>query len=67
MIMGIGRWLRAAGYDVAMAAHDDDLLAQACAESRPLLTCDRSLRGGPARIRRSGFLATENWTRRRAN
>jgi cobalamin biosynthesis Mg chelatase CobN len=35
MLKGIGRWLRAAGYDTAIAASstsDDDLLAQARAE-----------------------------------
>jgi uncharacterized protein with PIN domain len=48
MLKGIGRWLRAAGYDTAIAqsgASDDDLLAQARAESRVLLTCDRRLAG----------------------
>jgi uncharacterized protein len=46
MLTGIGRWLRAAGYDTAIAprgASDDDLLAQARAEGRVLLTCDRGL------------------------
>jgi len=46
MLKGIGRWLRAAGYDVAIAeggAHDDDLVAHARAEGRLLLTCDRRL------------------------
>jgi uncharacterized protein len=46
MLKGVGRWLRAAGYDVAIVdggAHDDDLLARAAAESRLLLTCDRRL------------------------
>jgi uncharacterized protein len=52
MLKGIGRWLRAAGYDVAFVndrAHDDDLLACAAAENRLLLTCDRRLaeRAGP--------------------
>ena len=61
--MGIGRWLRAAGYDVAIAAggaHDDDLLAHACAESRPLLTCDRRLAGRAGADPAIGVLATEN-------
>ena len=53
MLKGVGRWLRAAGYDVAIVddgAHDDDLLARAAAEQRLLLTCDRRLaeRAGPA-------------------
>jgi hypothetical protein len=46
MLKGIGRWLRAAGYDVAIVddgAHDDDILARAAAEDRLLLTCDRRL------------------------
>src|SRR5687768_4674832 len=46
MLKGIGRWLRAAGYDVAIAderACDDELLARAGAENRLLLTCDRRL------------------------
>jgi uncharacterized protein with PIN domain len=52
MLKGVGRWLRAAGYDVAIVddgAHDDDLLARAAAEERLLLTCDRGLaaRAGP--------------------
>ena len=52
MLKGVGRWLRAAGYDVAIVddgAHDDDLLARAAAEDRLLLTCDRRLaeRAGP--------------------
>lgn len=52
MLKGVGRWLRAAGYDVAIVdggAHDDELLARAGAEGRLLLTCDRRLaeRAGP--------------------
>ena len=46
MLKGVGRWLRAAGYDVAIVdagAHDDQLLARAGAENRLLLTCDRRL------------------------
>jgi uncharacterized protein len=46
MLKGIGRWLRAAGYDAAIAADgagDSLLLAQARAEDRILLTCDRRL------------------------
>jgi uncharacterized protein with PIN domain len=46
MLKGIGRWLRAAGYDVAIAddgARDDELLAGARAENRLLLSCDRRL------------------------
>jgi uncharacterized protein with PIN domain len=52
MLKGVGRWLRAAGYDVAIVddgARDDDLLARAAADHRLLLTCDRRLaeRAGP--------------------
>jgi hypothetical protein len=46
MLKGVGRWLRAAGYDVALVddgAHDDDLLARTAAKDRLLLTCDRRL------------------------
>jgi uncharacterized protein len=46
MLKGIGRWLRAAGYDAAIAANgatDEALAAQARAEGRFLLTCDRRL------------------------
>jgi uncharacterized protein len=55
MLKGIGRWLRAAGYDTAIARDgtaDDELLARARAEDRILLTCDRALaaRGAPAAV-----------------
>jgi len=46
MLAGLARWLRAAGYDAAMArpgAADRDLVAQARAEGRILLTLDRAL------------------------
>jgi hypothetical protein len=46
MLKGVGRWLRAAGYDVTIVgdgARDDHLLARAAAENRVLLTCDRKL------------------------
>lgn len=62
MLKGIGRWLRAAGYDVEIVddgAHDDDLLARARAEHRLLLTRDRRLgarAGGDAVV---AVLATE--------
>jgi len=51
MLKGIGRWLRAAGYDTAIAQDgvaDDDLLAQARAKNRVLLTSDRTLAGRSA-------------------
>jgi uncharacterized protein with PIN domain len=46
MLMRLGRWLRAAGYDTAMAEdhHDDKALVErARAERRLLLTCDRKM------------------------
>ena len=46
MLKGIGRWLRAARYDAAIAAEgasDQTLVAHARAEGRILLTCDRRL------------------------
>ena len=46
MLRGIGRWLRVAGYDTAIAASgsaDAEVLALAAAEARVLLTCDRAL------------------------
>jgi uncharacterized protein with PIN domain len=46
MLKGLGRWLRAAGYDTAIAAGgvaDSDLIRRCAAERRVLLTCDRHL------------------------
>jgi uncharacterized protein len=46
MLAGLGRWLRIAGYDTAIAARgcrDRDLVEQAHAEERILLTRDRRL------------------------
>lgn len=46
MLRGIGRWLRAAGYDTLIArsgTSDADLINLARAERRTLLTCDRRL------------------------
>jgi uncharacterized protein len=53
MLAGLGRWLRIAGYDTAIAARgcrDRDLVEQAHAEQRILLTRDRRL----VEIRRAG-------------
>jgi hypothetical protein len=47
MLQRLARWLRAAGYDAALAAPgaaDRDLLAEALASGRWLLTRDRGLR-----------------------
>jgi uncharacterized protein with PIN domain len=46
MLARLGRWLRAAGYDVVIAAsgeEDRKLLQQACVERRRFLTRDRKL------------------------
>jgi uncharacterized protein with PIN domain len=46
MLVGLGRWLRIAGYDTAIAERgrrDRDLVEQAHAEGRILLTRDRRL------------------------
>lgn len=46
MLKGLGRWLRTAGYDTAIAADgapDETLLSLAADERRILLTCDRAL------------------------
>ncbi len=46
MLMGLGRWLRIAGYDTAIAergCRDRDLVEQAHAQRRILLTRDRRL------------------------
>lgn len=46
MLHRLARWLRAAGYDTAMADHqhgDRDVLDRAIAEDRLLLTCDRKM------------------------
>lgn len=46
MLHGLGRWLRAAGYDTALVApglDDGAMLDQAAAEGRLLLTRDRRL------------------------
>jgi uncharacterized protein with PIN domain len=67
MLKGIGRWLRAAGYDTAIAQDgvaDEGLLAQARVENRVLLTCDRALaaRSAPGAV---VLLDTRAWTRQR--
>lgn len=46
MLAGFGRWLRAAGYDTALARPgqpDRELVERAAAERRVLLTADRSM------------------------
>jgi uncharacterized protein with PIN domain len=48
MLQGLGRWLRAAGYDTAIARRgldDRDIVSIARSERRMLLTCDRELGG----------------------
>lgn len=72
MLHGMGRWLRAAGYDTAQlpsGSPDADVLALGEAEGRLLLTCDRALaaRAGAARAAgRAGSLllrgnAPDDW------
>lgn len=46
MLAGLGKWLRAAGYDTVVADHgagDTHLLERARREGRILLTCDRRI------------------------
>jgi len=46
MLMRLGRWLRAAGYDTAIAHagnEDRKIVAQAVREERLLITCDRRM------------------------
>ena len=46
MLAGLGKWLRAAGYDTVVADHgagDTHLLERARREGRILLTCDRHI------------------------
>ena len=46
MLIGLGRWLRAAGYDTRIARHaisDRQILQQSISEHRKLLTRDRKL------------------------
>jgi uncharacterized protein with PIN domain len=46
MLLRLGKWLRAAGYDTAIArrgARDEDVIALAVREERLLLTCDRRM------------------------
>ncbi len=55
MLAHLARWLRAAGYDTALAppqARDGTLLEIARREGRILLTCDRSLSAPDVEIRR---------------
>jgi uncharacterized protein len=61
MLYGLGRSLRAAGYDTAIAAPglpDVVLLDQAELEDRIVLTCDRSLAAGARSGQRVIVLAT---------
>jgi uncharacterized protein len=70
MLKGIGRWLRAAGYDAAIAdesARDDELLARAGAENRVLLTCDRRLAARAGAGAEIAVLGSEPWMKRHAS
>jgi uncharacterized protein len=60
MLKGLGRWLRAAGYDTAIAeggGRDRDLARRSAAEGRVLLTKDRHLAAAAARRARVVALA----------
>ena len=49
MLTGLGRWLRAAGYDTQVAGNgrpDSGVVTEARAQRRLLLTCDRALATG---------------------
>lgn len=62
MLLGLGRWLRAAGYDTAIAAAgaaDRDLLRQAAAEERIVVSRDRRLLEHRAAAGRVVLLAAE--------
>jgi uncharacterized protein with PIN domain len=46
MLLRVGKWLRAAGYDTAIAtrgAPDETVVAEAVAQERVLLTCDKRM------------------------
>lgn len=54
MLAGLGRWLRAAGYDTALAKPsepDRQLLERCAAEGRVLLTADRELAARKSKVR----------------
>ena len=55
MMRGLARWLRASGYDATWTygIDDDELIAQARAEDRVLITADRGIVGRRA-LRRAG-------------
>lgn len=62
MLRGLGRWLRAAGYDTAIAgdgAADRDLLSQAVAEERIVVSRDRQLLEHRAAVGRVVLLDAE--------
>lgn len=69
MLRGLGRWLRAAGYDTAIAGNgtaDRDLLHQAVAEGRLLISRDRRLldhRAIADRVVLLGAEGIEGWAR----
>ena len=69
MLAGLGRWLRAAGYDTGVAdrgSRDRDILERAIAEDRLLLTRDRHLlefRGAAGRVRVLAAGGIEPWAR----
>lgn len=53
MLVRLGKWLRAAGYDTVIAGPaeaDDEILLRARGQARLLLTCDRRLKTEHARF-----------------
>jgi uncharacterized protein len=63
MLRRLGRWLRAAGYDTAIAEGGGDdraLIARCAAEGRTLVTRDRHLASHAERIVRAVRLAEED-------
>lgn len=69
MLAGLARWLRAAGYDTALAAGgagDGVLMALAAAERRLLLTRDRAIlqrKGAGARVVVLAGVGLDAWAR----
>lgn len=62
MLVRLGRWVRAAGYDTAIAAPgigDGALLRQAKSEDRVLLTCDGHLAAYPGKGREVHLLPAD--------
>jgi len=62
MLMRLGRWLRAAGYDTAIThsgSADREIVAQAVREGRLLITCDRRMSEHKRTVNRLILLETQ--------